>query len=363
MRVAVDVRKLGDGGIGTYIRETLLAAGRLAADLDVVAFGFRGEESKLPLPRVEWIAVRAGKYSIAEHVTLPMAVRRARPDLYHSPHYVLPFGIGCPSVVTVHDLIHVLVPRTVIHPLYGRWMIASACRRAARVITVSETTARDLRERLSVPAAKIRVIPNGVHPRFRRLAPQVTARTLDALGVRRPYVLFVGNLLPHKNVPALIRAFAALPEPRPDLVLCGAGYGSGSPVWRTVDETGTRARVRALGTLDPESLVALYNGAECLATASLYEGFGLPLVEAFACGTPVVAAATGAVPEVAGDGAILVPPHRVDLLTDGMYRLLKDPALRQSLVEKGARRATSFSWEDAARKTLAIYEEVTSARR
>ncbi|MGH7819582.1 MAG: glycosyltransferase family 4 protein [Candidatus Binatia bacterium] len=356
MRLGVDVRKLGDGGIGTYLRETLAAIARLAPELAVVAFGAPGAR----LPNVEWVEVQAGKYSLAEHVRLPAAARRHRIDLFHAPHYVLPFGLACPSVVTVHDLIHVLLPRTPLHWLYARFMIASACRRARRVIAVSETTAAELRARLGVAAEKIRVIPNGVAARFRRLDEETVRRHLERLSLRRPYVLFVGNSLPHKNVETLVRAWARLPEPRPDLVLCGGGHERTAAAWRGA-EAGGGDRIHATGVLDDEeALVALYSGAELLASTSLYEGFGLPVLEAFACGTPVLGPQAGAVPEVAGDAALLVPPQRVDLIHSGMYRLLRDRDLREELVEKGSRRAGSFSWEEAARKTLSVYAEVTS---
>lgn len=360
MRVGVDVRKLGDGGIGEYLRETLIALSRLTptSDLRIVAYGPRELRPQLPIADVEWLLVRAGKYSLAELFVLSGAARRSGVDLYHAPHYVLPFGLACPSVVTVHDLIHVLHPRSPFHSTYARWMIRSACRRARRVITVSEATARDLRAHLGVSGEKIRVIPNGVAPRFKRL-PESEIRThLDRLGVRRPYVLFVGNWLPHKNVETLVRAWAAIAEPRPDLVLCGARFDRAAAVWRAAEETASRGQIRVLGgAIEPEALVALYSGAELLASASLYEGFGLPIVEAFACETPVLASDAGAVPEVAGDAALLVPALRVDRIADGMYRLLRDQELRQELVEKGLRRATRFSWDEAARRTLLVYEE------
>ncbi|MGH7818771.1 MAG: glycosyltransferase, partial [Candidatus Binatia bacterium] len=188
MRLGIDVRKLGDGGIGEYIRETLIAAVRLCPELEVVAFGAAEQRELLPIERVEWVATSAGKYSLAEHFTLPAAIRGRRLDLFHAPHYVLPLGLSLPAVVTVHDTIHLSLPRTRFHPLYARFMMGSACRRARKVITVSETTARDLESRLGAPRAKIEVIWNGVAPRFRRLPEPEIAAALERLGVRRPYV-------------------------------------------------------------------------------------------------------------------------------------------------------------------------------
>jgi glycosyltransferase involved in cell wall biosynthesis len=364
LRVGIDVRKLGDGGIGRYIRETLVALSKLEpARVRFVAFGPPELRPDLPIDGIEWVGVRAGKYSFAEHFELPAAARRSGVDVFHSPHYVLPVLLRSPAVVTVHDIIHLLHPRSSLHRLYARWMIASACRRARRVITGSETTARDLQDRLHVPADKIRVIPYGVAPSFRRLPEHETRAHLERLGVPRPYILFVGNWLPHKNVETLVRAWAKVAAPRPALVLCGGGFDRARVVWQAVDETGLRDSVRWVGSVDEEALVALYSGAELLASTSLYEGFGLPVVEAFACGTPVLGPDEGAVPEVAGDGALLVPPRRVDMIADGMYRLLRDQELRGELAEKGLRRAKRFSWDEAARKTLSVYEEVTRTSR
>ena len=146
MRLGIDVRKLGDGGIGVYIRETLVALRALAPDLGIVAFGDARARELLPIADAEWVPVDASKYSVAEHFVLPAAARSRHLDLFHAPHYVLPLALTGPAVVTVHDPIHVLQPRTFAHAPYARLAIGFACLRARRVITVSETSARDLHE-------------------------------------------------------------------------------------------------------------------------------------------------------------------------------------------------------------------------
>lgn len=358
MRLGIDVRKLGDGGIGEYIRETLVGLRTLRPDLEIVAFGTPEGRTLLPLDGIEWVPVRAGQYSIAEHFVLPAAARARGIDLFHAPHYVLPLAISGPLVVTVHDLIHVLLPRSAAHRIYGRWMIRWACRRSRRVITVSEASARDLRQHLGIEPGKIRVVWNGVSSRFRVLPREDVERALARLGLRRPYVLFVGNCLPHKNVETLVRAWGRLDAPRPDLVLCGKAFGAYGPLRQARAEVAGAERVQVIETVSADDLVALYNGAEMLASASLYEGFCLPVVEAFACGVPVLASDAGAVPEIAGEAALLVSPRRVDLIAREMYRLLTDRELREGLVEKGRARAARFSWLDAAEKTLSVYEEI-----
>jgi glycosyltransferase involved in cell wall biosynthesis len=159
-------------------------------------------------------------------------------------------------------------------------------------------------------------------------------------------------------VETLVRAWGNLTDPKPGLVLCGAGFATARPVQEMLAEVGGRERAQVIERLPRDDLVALYNGAELLASTSLYEGFCLPVVEAFACGTPVLATNAGAVPEVAGEAALLVSPERVDLITSEMYRLLVDQELRRGVVERGFRRAQRFSWEEAARRTLAVYGEV-----
>jgi glycosyltransferase involved in cell wall biosynthesis len=355
--VGWDVRKIRDGGIGEYVRETIAAIATVAPEIRLVAFGDPRDRGLLP-PAVEWVEVSAAGYSLRELWAVSSVVNRAGVDLFHAPHYVLPFGVRPPAIVTIHDLIHVLFPRTPLHALYGRWMIGSAARRAARLVTVSERSAADLRRLVPGAAGKIHVVANGVAPRFHPLAETEIAPRLAALGVERPYVLLVANRLPHKNVESAIRAFAGLPAPRPRLVLCGRGYEPASPVWRVVAEAGVSGEVRAIGSVEPEALVALYAGAAALLSTSLYEGFGLPIVEAMASGTPVVASDAGAVPEVAGDAALLVPPERVDTIRDRLYRVLHESALRERLIARGLERARAFSWTAAARTTIDVYREI-----
>ncbi|MGH7899934.1 MAG: glycosyltransferase, partial [Candidatus Binatia bacterium] len=169
------------------------------------------------------------------------------------------------------------------------------------------------------------------------------------------------NNLPHKNVETLIRAWGRLAAPAPRLVLCGAGFVGAQGIRRALAAVGGEERSQVIERAGLDDLVALYNGAELLASTSRYEGFCLPVVEAFACGIPVLAADAGAIPEIAGDAALLVPPERVDLITSEMYRLLVEQELRRGLVERGFRRAERFSWEEAARRTLAVYAEAVRA--
>ncbi|HSB61063.1 MAG TPA: glycosyltransferase, partial [Vicinamibacteria bacterium] len=218
MIVALDARKLDDFGIGTYLQGLIGEFARLGCPETLVAY--RRPDRPVPeglagAPTVRWQDEPAPSYSLQELWRLASAARRDRVELFHAPHYVCPPVLPCPAVVTIHDLIHLRVPdpdRPRLAPLYARVMLRLAVRRARRLITVSESTRQDLQARLGAPADRIRVIPNGVAAHFRPAAdPATLAPALTRLGVVRPYFLFVGNPLPHKNLGGLLDAFAPLP--------------------------------------------------------------------------------------------------------------------------------------------------------
>jgi glycosyltransferase involved in cell wall biosynthesis len=229
--------------------------------------------------------------------------------------------------------------------LVFRTMVPRSVRRAARVLTVSEWTKRDLIEHYSVPEDKVVVTPNGVDPIF---APS------GARPDGSPYALFVGTLQPRKDPLAALEALALVPDDL-RLVLVGPDKGSGAEAHRTASKLGLNGRVEFAGHVEKGRLAELYRGARCLVFPSRYEGFGLPVVEAMASGTPVVAAAGGSVPEVAGDAAVLVEPGNPVALAGGIERALAD---RERLVRAGLERAKQYSWAETARRTLAAYKEL-----
>jgi alpha-1,3-rhamnosyl/mannosyltransferase len=367
MRVALDARKIDDFGIGTYIQGLLgalpavgrpealvayLPSGRPPAPAEAAAWG----------PRARWRPLTARPYSLAELWQLALAARRDRADLFHAPHYVCPPLLPCPAVVTVHDLIHLRFPRRRRHPmapLYARVMLRLAVRRGRRVITVSESTRRDLIERLGARPERIRVIPNGVGAPFAPAEPPGRAGdpALAALGVAPPYFLFVGNPLPHKNVVGLLDAFAGLPPALGRLVLAGIPPAARPHLDGLLAARGLEDRVRALAPLPAATLARLYQEARAVVCPSLWEGFGLAALEAMACGAPVVAANRGGLPEVVGDAGLLVDPTSVDALREGMYTLATQEPLRAALRVRGLARARAFSWRHVAEATVAVYRE------
>jgi glycosyltransferase involved in cell wall biosynthesis len=300
---------------------------------------------------------------------LPVRLRQLRADVYHGPAVFLPLvKWGYRTVVTVHDLVSFLFPSTVPrkYSLYMRLMTRLAVRSADRIIAVSGATRDDLARVLRVPAERMAVIHEAVAPEF-ACPPPPAAREAVArrYGIRPPYCLFVGNLEPRKNLARLVEAFALVrrrarpaPDAVPQLVLAGTRGWLSSGIFRAVAAHGMTDAIRFTGYVAPADLPALYAGAVCFVFPSLYEGFGLPILEAMAAGTPVVASRVGAIPEVAGDAALLVDAERPAEIADAVETVLADGGLRTDLAARGRSRAARFTWESVARQTLAVYEAV-----
>ena len=367
MRIGIDARKLHDFGIGTYIRNLLRQLARQDRQSEFVVFCRPEDRETLASLGENFrpVVETAPTYSVAEQVRLPIAIKREGVTLYHAPHCVLPPLVRCRSVVTIHDCIHLMFPQYLPNRLalgYARTSIALAARRATRVLTVSESSKRDILRFVSTESDKITVIYNAYDERF-----GVEPREEDVVRVRERYqlhdefVLYAGNVKPHKNLERLIVAFDLVRKRGLDhlkLVLIGDEISRYSALRRAVHQHQLHKYVRFLGYLPEETLAVMYRLAGLFVFPSLYEGFGLPPLEAMASGTPVVTSNVSSLPEVAGDAAILVDPHDPHAIADGMYRLLTDERLRRDLRLKGLARARQFSWEESVRRVRAIYEEV-----
>lgn len=369
MRIGVDGRKLHDFGIGTYIQGLLDGFREMAFPHHfVVFFSDEAARSQSPLAQDRRFTLamdRSSPYSLRELVTLPRQMRRHHLDLFHATHYVLPPLRPCPAVVTIHDLIHLLFPAQLPSRtawVYAQIMLRWAARSARRVITVSEATRRDLATRLGVPAEKVRVIPNGVSSLFCPAEDEeAMVQSLARLGVPRPYLLFVGNPKPHKNLPFLLDVFAKLAPSIPSLSFVVVGVKA--PSLRTqldgrIARSGLTGRVLLLPYLRPDQLLVLYQGALGLVLPSRHEGFGLPALEAMACGTPVVASNAGALPEVVGEAGWLLPPDDHNAWLTVLRELWRDTALHDKFRVAGQERAKTFTWQRAAAATVSVYDEV-----
>ena len=382
MRVGIDGRAFQPGfkrhagrGIGLYAVELLRALARLGGAEYVLYFDPRlpvAEEllpggvdrawyprSPVPLPEPD--------HSVTQ-LLLPAAVRRAPVDVFHFlAHVDAPALLPPRAVVTVHDLIllvmrHLYEPGKPLRYRVGRALDRQVLRRARLLITDSAASRDDIVRLFRLPPERVRVAPLGVTGRFRPQPAEAVAAVRARYRLERPFLLYVGGIDPRKDVPRLLEAWGGLRARRagvPDLALGGAIERDPHfpALLRQAQRLGAADALRVLGFVADEDLPALLTAAEAFVFPSLYEGFGLPPLEAMACGTPVVASGAGSLGEVLGDAALLVRPGEAGSLADGIARLLDDGALRAALRERGLARAATFTWERTARETLAAYRE------
>lgn len=364
--VALDARKLPDFGIGSYIAALVHHLPAMAPQWRwAVLVTAEGRKLLPPLAEnVRLVPAEAKGYSLREQVLLPWLLAALRPRLVHIPHYVIPWAYAGRLVVTVHDIIHVLFPQFLPRPAgysYATFMIRAAVTRARRVIAVSQTTAHDLTALFGADPSRVEIVPNGVEAEFFGEDDRAGDEALrQEVGLLQPYFLFVGNHKPHKNVEAVLKAYQLLVNeggPVPDLALAG-GFAPDGPLAARVAAMGLSHKVRLLGFLPRRALRAVYRGALAFVCPSLYEGFGLPVLEAAACGVPVMASDIPAVREVLGDSVLKVNPRDVVEQAQALRRLAEDGELRQRLAAAARRRAEVFRWEKTARETLAVYRRV-----
>jgi len=310
---------------------------------------FERSAARFDLPRVEWLV---------------------RFDVFFATNFLPPPTRAPRLVLTVHDMAYKRFPETAPHAT-RQWLerMDEVVPRATRIIAVSEATKRDLLELYDVRPDRVAVVPHGIDTeRFRPASEDAIVRARRRFEIDGPYLLYLGGIEPRKNLPRLLAAFAALDDHvRPTLVLAG-GWVAWNP--EGIDATrdamaklpdGVRRRVVMTGYVSDRDKVALLSGATALVYPSLYEGFGLPVLEAMACRTPVLTSDVSALPEVAGDAAELVDPTDVEAIAAGMDRLVRDAALRDRLVQAGAARVGTFRWQDAARQTAEVLREAAGA--
>jgi len=362
MITALDARKLLDGGIGAYIRGLLDAFAREPAGDPVVALADPAHLRRvLARGSVRVAPVRAGKYGIAEHLVVPKAARAAGAALLHEPHYTLPLGWSGAAVVTVHDLIHLRYPQFFRPGVawYARAMAGQAVRRAAVVITDSEAVRRDVIDELDAPADRVRAIPLGVSTAFAPAEPRALTAFRSRHGLPHDYVLYVGARKRHKNLQLLLDAWATMrPAERPALVLSGAPWSSSDPLARHAGARAVEGSVRFVPHVSEDrELAQLYSGAALYAQPSLAEGFGLPPLEAMACGTPVLSSDAGSLPEVLGGAARLLPPRDPEAWAAQVRDLLANSRERERLAALGLARAAQFKWEKTAAATREAYTD------
>jgi glycosyltransferase involved in cell wall biosynthesis len=364
LRLAVDGRELRAGvrtGIQRYTLEVLRAA--VARGLECILYvdratGFEG------VPGVRCTSL-GGFTQWWDQVALPAALRRDAVEVFLSPYYKRPLAAPCPTVVTIHDLFFIGYPGRR-RPLRDAAMTRLArlyAAGASAIIADSEHSRRAIVERLGLAPERTAVIPVGLGREFRPLEPSPVQR--ERYGLDTAYALYVGNFLPHKNLERLLRAWAAMPATLASshrLVLAGGARAGRSTLEALAASLRLGDRVAFAGLVDDADLPAVYGGAAVLVQPSLEEGFGLPVLEAMACGTPVIASRRGALPEVVGDAGVLVDPEDERALTAALTRLLGSAAERRALAERGLARAAHFTVERTAGRVVELLQATAGAR-
>ncbi len=350
-------------GINAYIFHLLRTIGELDLPHYFTVFlgerGFRHEN--LDLRYTSWPTYHPWVRIIWEQVALPVLLRGVGADILHAMAFVIPLMIHCPSVVTIYDLSFLHYPQA-FRP-FNRWYLSHftppSVRKARRVIAISESTRQDVIREFHVPAERVDVVHCGVDPSFRPLPTNKVENFRQEHQLTEPFVLFVGTLEPRKNVELLIRAYArwrAKSTRAPKLVIAGAKGWYFETIFRTVTKLGLDGDVLFPGYIAAEQLPLWYNAATLFVYPSIFEGFGLPVLEAMACGTPVVCSNVSSLPEVAGDAAMLVSPNDETELAEAMNTVWESPTLRCEMVERGFARARALTWARAAMQTVQTYE-------
>jgi len=367
MRIGIDARltHYRRAGISRYTRQLIEALSRLDAEDDqfVVLESIRSRKDIIEHPRFTVRHVLTPCHHRLEQLTLPLELAPLGLDVLHSPDFIPPFRAKARSVITIHDLNFLLYPHFLTkHSAAYYGQIDDAVRHADAIIAVSHATKRDVIQLLGAPDHKITVIYEAASPVFRRLNDgDLVQRVRGRFGIRGDFVLFVSTIEPRKNVPNLLRAFRQLLDDYNadvELVLAGEKGWLYEEVFDLTRRLNLQNRVLFLGRVSTKELVWLYNTARALVAPSIYEGFGLTPLEAMACGTPVLVSNVSSLPEVVADAGLKADPTDIDDLAVGMWRILSDEELRNTLIEKGYKRARFFSWDKAARETLAVYKSL-----
>ncbi len=372
MRVAIDIRRAGDYGLGTYIRNVVNQLARIDNDSRYLLIGERRHLAEFdPLPgNFELLEYAHQPGTFRTHLHLPWLLRQSRVDILHMPWFYAPAIVPSRLLITVHDLSDVVAPQVGASPPVqtGRLFFARrALNRADHIFAVSHASKRDLARFFHIPESKITVVYDAVDERFLSEPPPADAeRILERHAVNSPYVLYAGNIRPQKNLPRLIEAFAVAKaelrgHPELDqlkLLVIGEALNRHADLRRAVVRARVREDVRFLGFVPRPVLRVFYSRALAFLFPSLYEGFGLPPLEAMAHGTPVLTSNVSSLPEVFQDAALLVNPENVFDIARGIRQILTENALRKTLRRKGYERARMFSWEHAARLVHAAYHSV-----
>ncbi len=379
MKIAIDIRRMTEFGVGTYIRNVVRTLGRLDRQNKYLLIGSpaKVEEIGALPPNFHAVPLLASDRTVQGYREFRTALQRLNCDLVHIPNlFSVPRMLPCPYVMTVHDMLeHMSRARE----QSGFWrsvhfqMTKRVLAGAARIFAVSNFTCNEIEKLFEIPSDRVEVVYNAIDERF--LHGHATAPERDLIArryqVTYPFLLYAGRISPHKNVVRMIEAFSALKtelerdQAYPDLKLIIIGDDlSGNPdLRRTVVRSGVQHDVRFLGFVPIEVLRIFYDEAKIFVFPSLYEGFGLPPLEAMVHGTPVVTSNVSSLPEVVGNAAVLVNPENVFEIMRALHRVLMDKPLRDRMKERGYQQAAKFSWETSVRRILEAYGQIAHGGR
>jgi glycosyltransferase involved in cell wall biosynthesis len=362
--LAVDGRAANEeqrAGIGNYCAGLLRELPRAAADAGWRLRVYLDAEPRTEFPvngdEAEFRILPAGR--LWTHRRLGAALRRERPDAFYAPGVQVPLLALCPCVATIYDLAVMRYPQefTLKRRCLAQLELRHARRACAAFVAISGTTRDDFTDLLGAPPDSVTLAPPGCAPRFQPCADKATkGRLRRRMELKRPYLLYVGRIQPRKNLVRLMEAFDRVCARHPDwpheLVIAGARGWMDGPILDAATRLACADRVRLTGFVPDDDLPVLMAGAELFALVSLWEGFGMPLIEAMACGTPTITSNSSALDEVAGDAALRVDPEDTEAIACAVERLLADPALRAALAEKGLEQARQFTWAETARGVI-----------
>ena len=366
-RIGVDLRRIANPGIGRYMsclfRAMLAEKGHEDQFTFIAAKGWCADGFEKANSKLIWSGLPY--YSIQEQFGLPYLLKRAGIELFHSPHFLLPPVMPCKSVVTIHDIIYLKFKQdlnNVVARVYYALAIRLGARVAQRIITVSEFSKSEIVSALGVAPSRVVVIPNGVGSEFKRVTDQNSLQKVrEKYRLPERFVMDIGVDRKRKNLRRVVEGFARFQRSAGrsmKLVLVGVGDRITRETASAIGALGLEDSVVPVPWVSDTDLPGVYSLASCLVFPSLYEGFGLPVLEAMACGTPVITSCTTALPEVAGEAAVLVDPLAEQQISMALKQVVDDSSYSDILRERGYRQAARFSWRDAADKTDTLYHEV-----
>ncbi len=362
MRIGIDIRKYFDYGIGTYI-QNLVTIYQDKPNLNCVYFAQDDLISSISNSlHGEFISDNSSKYSLQELYSVSIKANSQHIDLFHAPHYTLPINLKMPSIVTVHDIIHLRLKEyfSFAKRSYAYMMIRHACSASSAIIVDSEYGKKELLEVLPLKEGKIHVVPLGVNQLyFGKVMEEEKETFRKKYAITKPYLLYTGSLKPHKNIPTLLRAFKRLLNGHEiQLVFIGEMLNNYPQLTHYVHENNLRESVIDLGRIDQMELKVAYQSASAVVLPSFYEGFGFSMVEAMASGVPAIGARATSITEVVGDAGLLFDPLDETELVTQLDFVLSNKKLRSELIVKGIERAKQFAWKKCAEETLQIYNKV-----